>query len=184
MDAARTIAASSLFRGLAPRQCEPFVALARLRSVPRNEYLFRLGQPADALLILRSGVVRLTMPLSMNGKEREVVVQEACEGDTIAWSALIEPYRFTTSARAGTDVEALAFLPGDLQAGLEAHAEAGLRIMTNLAQVIARRLQVMHTMWSREFQRTVNHTFGWAAPRVGGVHEAELLGIGGELGAR
>ncbi|MBI2216124.1 MAG: Crp/Fnr family transcriptional regulator [Candidatus Rokubacteria bacterium] len=168
MDASNAVTGSSLFWGLSARQREPFAALARVQRVPEDEYLFRLGQPAEALLIVESGVVELTMPLSMNGKEREVVVQEAGAGETIAWSALIEPNRFTMSARAGTNVELLAFSAGELQAAIEAHPEAGLRIVTNLARVIARRLQVMHAMWTRELQRAVDDTFGEPAHRARG----------------
>lgn len=151
---------SSLFRGLTAEQCESFVPLARAQSISKGDYLFRLGQPAGTLFIIRSGVVQLTMPLSVKGGDREVVVQEARAGETIAWSALIEPYRYTMSARAGTEVELIGFSPRELQVALEAKPEVGLRILTNLAQVIARRLQVMHTMRTRELQRAVNVTFG------------------------
>jgi CRP-like cAMP-binding protein len=159
MDVLTAVTGSSLFGGLSAAQCEPFAALGRMQHVARHEHLFRLGQSAEALLIVHSGIVELTMPLSMNGKEREVVVQEAAEGETIAWSALVEPHRFTMSARAGTDVEVLAFSAAELQRAIEAHPEAGLQVVTNLARVIARRLQVMHTMWTRELQRAVNDRF-------------------------
>lgn len=154
------VAASSLFRGLMPDQCEPFGPLAGEQSVSKGGYLFRLGEPAARLLVIRRGTVELTMPLSLKGGDRDVVVEEARAGETIAWSALIEPYRFTMSARAGTDVELLAFSRHALQRAMEAHPDAGLQILANLARVIVRRLQVMQTMWTRELQRTVNVTFG------------------------
>ena len=151
---------STLFHGVTAAECEAFLPLVTERSARRDEYLFRLGSPAEALFIIRHGIVHLTMPLAMNGTVREVVVQEAEQGDTIAWSAFIEPYRFTMSARAGTDVELLAISTRDLQAALQAYPEAGVRVVTNLARVIAKRLQVMHAMWTREVQRAVNVTFG------------------------
>jgi glutaminase len=160
MDTLHTLAGSSLFRGLTAEQCEVFVPFAREQRVPKGDDLFRLGQPAGTLFIIRSGVVHLTMPLSMKDADREVVVEEVPAGETVAWSALIEPYRFTMSARAGTDVELIGFSPREFRMALEAHPDAGLRILTNLAMVIAKRLQVMHTMWTRELQRTVNMTFG------------------------
>jgi CRP-like cAMP-binding protein len=154
------LARSSLFSGLSVAQCEPFVPVACERRVSKGDYLFRLGEPAEALFIIRSGIVHLTMPLSMNGTEREVVVQEASAGETVAWSALIEPHRFTMSARAGSDVELLGFSTRVLQAALRANPDAGVQIVTNLATVIARRLQVMHAMWTRDLQRAVDETFG------------------------
>ena len=161
-DALQVIAASSLFHGLSMEQCQAFVPLARPHLVAKGEYLFRLGQLAPTLFIVRSGILELTMPLSMRGGEQEVAVEEARAGDTVAWSALIDPYRFTMSARAGSDVELLGFSPSDLRAALAAQPDIGLRILTNLAQVIARRLQVTQTMWTRELQRAVNVTFGSA----------------------
>ncbi len=159
MEARYDIAASSLFRGLTAEQCDPFVALASVKTMPKGDYLFRLGDTAGSLFVVRSGVVELTMPLAMQSGDREVVVEEARAGDTVAWSALVEPFRCTMSARAGTDVELLVFPPRALQTALETHADAGLRVLTNLAKVIARRLQVTHAMWTREVQRVVIETF-------------------------
>ena len=160
MDALDTIATSTLFRGLVRNQCASFVPVARERQVPQGEYLFRLGQEARALFIVRSGVVELTVPLAMNGRERDVVMEQARAGETVAWSALIEPYRFTMSGRTATDVGLLEFARTDLQAMLALNPEAGVRIMTNLAKVVGRRLHVVQAMWNRELQRTVTETFG------------------------
>ncbi len=105
------------------------------------------------------GLVELTMPLAIPGGDREVVVGIVRAGETLAWSALIEPHRFTMSARAGTDVELHGFARADLQAALRTHPEAGLRVLENLAKVVGRRLQVVQTLWTRSLQRSVNETF-------------------------
>jgi CRP-like cAMP-binding protein len=160
MDVLQALAASSLFQGVPPAQFEPLVPLAREERVRAGNHIFRLGDRAERLFIIRSGIVHLTMPIAVNGNERDVVVQEAREGETVGWSALVEPYRFTMSAAAGNDVELIAFSTRELQAVVEACPGAGLRIMANLARVIATRLQVMHTMWMRELQRAVSETFG------------------------
>lgn len=160
MDAAAAIASSRLFRGLTPGQCEPFGSIAHERRIPAGEHVFRLGQEAMVLFVVCNGIVELTVPLKMTGDDREVVVEEAHEGDTVAWSALVEPHRFTMSARARTDVELLGFARRDLQTMIVVQPDVGLRIVTNLAQVISRRLHVVQTMWNRELQRTVSETFG------------------------
>ncbi len=159
-DRERAIAGSTLFRGLSVEQCAPFVPLAREQAFSKGATLFRLGEEAGLLFVVRSGIVHLTMPLAMPGGDHEMVVQEAHERDTVAWSALIEPYRYTMSGRAGTDVTLLGFAPDRLQEAMAAHPAAGQRMLTNLAQVIARRLQVMQAMWTRELQRTVTVTLG------------------------
>lgn len=159
MDTASAIASSALFSGLTAEQCAPFALIAHERHVTAGDYVFRLGEGADTLFVIRAGTVELTLPLKMTGDDRDVIVEEAGQGDTIAWSALIEPHRFTMSARAGTDAELLAFARRDLQTMLAARPDAGVRIMTNLARVIGRRLHLVQTMWHRELQRTVSDTF-------------------------
>jgi glutaminase len=154
------MAASTLFRGLPAADCRPFVPIACEQRLSKGDELFRLGQAAESLFIIRTGVVHLTMPLWIKGSEREVVVQETGPGDTIAWSALIEPRRFTMSARIGSDAELLAFAADRLRAALDSHPGAGLRIMTNIATIIAQRLHVMQTMCARGLQRAVNETAG------------------------
>jgi len=161
-DILQALTASSLFHELSKAQCQAFVPLAHPQHVARGEYLFRLGQPAATLYVVRSGVVELTMPLSMRNGEQEVTVEEARAGDTVAWSALIAPYRFTMSARAGDDVELLGFSSSDLRAALAAKPDVGLSIMANLAQVIARRLQVTQVVWTRGLQRGVDVSLGAA----------------------
>lgn len=158
--ALEAMAASTLFRGVSTADCQPFVPITSERRLAKGDDLFRLGQAAESLFIIRTGVVHLTMPLWIKGSEREVVVQEAGAGATIAWSALIEPRRFTMSARMGSDVELLEFAGDRLRAALDAHPGAGLQVMTNIATVIAQRLQVMHTMCARGLQRAVNEAAG------------------------
>jgi CRP-like cAMP-binding protein len=160
METLTSLTDSNLFQGISANRCQPFVPLAQFELVNEGDHIFRLGERAERLFIVRHGIVNLTMPMSVNGREREVVVQEARPGDTIGWSAVIEPYRFTMSAVAGSSVELIAFSTRELQSVVEACPDAGLRIMTNLAKVIARRLQVMHAMWTRELQRAVSETFG------------------------
>lgn len=159
MDTAAVFAASTLFRGLTPEQCAPFVPIAREHRVAAREYIFRLGEEAELLFVVRRGTVELTLPLKLTGEDRDVVVEEAREGDTIAWSALIEPHRFTMGGRGQGDVELLGFARRDLQTLVVALPDAGVRIMTNLSRVMGHRLHLVQTMWHRELQRTVTDMF-------------------------
>ena len=158
MGTLQAIEGARLFRGLTAGQCAPFAPLAREQRFAKGETLFKLGDEASVLFVVRSGVVELTMPLSVHGAEQELVVGEAHPGETVAWSALIEPHRCTMSARAGSDVELLGFARADLQGALRADPETGMQVLTNLGMVVGRRLQVMQALWTRELQRSVNLT--------------------------
>lgn len=158
-DARGELAAAQLFAGLTAEQRAPFAPLARPSRAARGQRLFSMGEPAGVLYVVADGVVELTMPLAVSGGEHEVVVGVARAGETVAWSALIEPHRYTMSARAGTDVELVGFARADLQEALRGHPETGLRVLENLAQVVGRRLQVVQVLWTRALQRSVNETF-------------------------
>jgi hypothetical protein len=57
----------------------------------------------------------------MKGGDREVVAQEAHAGDTVAWSALIEPPRTRMSARDGMDGKLLGCPARELLAAPHPH---------------------------------------------------------------
>lgn len=46
--------------------------------------------------------------MEIRGQEQDVLVEERSPGQTVGWSALIPPYRFTLSATALPDTEVIA----------------------------------------------------------------------------
>src|SRR6201995_1777244 len=60
--------ASALFTGLSQRECMEIASCARARTFARDELLFTQGQPANNLILLESGSVKLTQ-LSPGGNE-------------------------------------------------------------------------------------------------------------------
>lgn len=144
-----------LLNGLSPAEVDQVLALGARMKVPSGASLFRLGDPADRLFLIERGQIRLTLPMKVRSREQDVLIEEKSPGQTVGWSALIAPYRFTLSATASLETEVVALSREKLQAFIEAWPAVGCKITFNLAVVIGRRLQLVQAMWLREMQRTV-----------------------------
>lgn len=150
---------AELFTGLSDEECRTVEGLGRRRGAAAGEVLFRLGDAADELLVIQHGRVELTFPLVVMGETKDTRFQSLEPGRTLAWSALVPPHRLTMSARASTEVELLAFERARVLEHLERHPNVGFRVMSNLAHVVATRLQEVLALWVREVQRNVSRTY-------------------------
>lgn len=144
-----------LFQGIDPADAQRLLAHATRFTVASGQPLFRLGAPADRLFIVERGRIALRLPIQVAGRREEVVLEELGPGQTVGWSALIPPHRFTLEAVASVDAEVLALLRDDLAAHFQASPEVGYAVTQNVASVVGQRLGIMQAMWLREIQRMV-----------------------------
>ena len=144
-----------LLDGLGTEQSREILALGKRLLLSSGAELFHLGEAADNLCVIQRGRVRLTLPMHVRGSDEEVLVEERVPGQTVGWSALIPPYRFTLSATTPLETEVLTLSREALLAHFAANPKAGQAVSLNLAAVIGQRLQLFQTMWLREMQRTV-----------------------------
>jgi CRP/FNR family transcriptional regulator, cyclic AMP receptor protein len=115
-----------LLDGLSSDETEQVLALGTRLIVPSGNELFRLGDPADRLFLTESGRIRLTLPMQVRGREEDIFVEERSPGQTVGWSALIPPYRFTLTATAPLLDAAVIALPREaLREYLAANPAAG-----------------------------------------------------------
>jgi CRP-like cAMP-binding protein len=103
--------------------------------------------------------IALTLPIRIRGGQEEVLVEEKLPGETVGWSGLVPPHRFTLNATAAIDSELLGFARASVLDHFAAHPAVGHTVTRNLAAVIGRRLQVFQTMWLREMQRVVEQRY-------------------------
>jgi CRP-like cAMP-binding protein len=145
-----------LLNGLSSTEAQEVLGLGTRLIVPSGVLLFRLGDPADRLFLTERGQIKLTLPMRLRGREEDIFVEERSPGQTVGWSALIPPYRFTLTATAALfEAEVIALPREPLLQYFAAHPAAGYKLALNLAVVIGHRLQLFQTMWLREMQRTV-----------------------------
>ena len=154
-----------LLHGLSSAEREQVLALGEKITVPSGGSLFRLGDPADHLFLTERGRIRLTLPMMVRSREQDILIEERSPGETVGWSALVPPYRFTLSATAPLETEVIALPREALLAFCDSSPAVGYRIGMNLAILVGQRLQLVQAMWLREMQRTVEQ-------RAAGVGDA------------
>ena len=146
---------TDLLKGLSPEEEAKVTELGERTTVAAGQVLFRLGEAADRVYLVIRGRVALTLPLRVDEGEEDVLIEERLAGETLGWSALVPPHRFTLKAAAVTDCEFLAFPRVALVDHFTAHPHIGHIVTRNVASVIGHRLGVFQTLWLREMQRSV-----------------------------
>jgi len=146
---------ADLLHGLTPAEAERLLALGQRLGMGPGATLFRLGDAADSIYLVARGRLRLTLPMQVRNQEEDVLVEERSSGQTVGWSALIPPYRFTLTARAAVVTEVIVFGRETLNNFFEENPRIGYTVSLNLSCVIGQRLQLFQAMWLREIQRMV-----------------------------
>jgi CRP/FNR family transcriptional regulator, cyclic AMP receptor protein len=144
-----------LLTGLSQDEVDAILALGTKHTLCHGWELFHLGDVADSIYLVLRGRIRLTLPMAVRGQDEDVLVEERRPGETVGWSALTPPYRFTLTAKAPLDTQVIALPREALLEYFEAHPAVGRLVLLNLAAVIGHRLQLFQAMWLREMQRTV-----------------------------
>lgn len=103
-----------------------------------DSYLFREGEIADKLYLIRSGRVALDIDVHERGPIR---IQTVGPGEILGWSWLISPFRWHFSACAVADVRAIALDGKCLRTKCERDHDFGYEMLKRLAQVVERRLE-------------------------------------------
>jgi len=146
---------ADLLQGLDPAEAERVLALGKRMVLTTGAELFHLGDVADCIYVVSRGQLRLTLPMHVRSRQEDVMVEQRSSGQTVGWSALIPPYRFTLTATAPLETEVVALSREELKDYFTAHPETGYVVSVNLSRVIGNRLQVFQAMWLREVQRMV-----------------------------
>jgi len=144
-----------LLNGLSPERAAGLMALGNRLLLTTGSELFHLGDAAENIYVVARGRVRLTLPMEVRGHEENILVEERSSGQTVGWSALIPPYRFTLTASAQLDTAVIAFSREALTSYFANHPDTGYAVSLNLSSVIGHRLQLFQAMWLREIQRMV-----------------------------
>ncbi len=146
---------TDLLTGLNNEEEAQVMALGSPIALRPGEVLFELGEEADRVFQVVRGRIALTLPMQIRGAQEDVLVEERLTGETLGWSGLIPPHRFTLKATAPVDVELLAFPRAGLQGYFASHPTVAYCVTRNVAVVIGHRLGVFQAMWLREMQRVV-----------------------------
>lgn len=126
-----------IFQDLTSRELKHLCRLIYERSYQSGEYLFEKGQPGTAMFIIKSGMVKVTVP----GSEGEADLATIMPEDFLGELALLDDTPRSASARAEEKTEALAFFREDLNELAETRPGIAVKIMKGLAVIIGQRLK-------------------------------------------
>jgi CRP/FNR family transcriptional regulator, cyclic AMP receptor protein len=146
---------ADLLKGLSEVEAGRVLALGKRMVLTTGAELFHLGDTAESIYLVSRGRLRLTLPMQVRSREEDVFVEERLSGQTVGWSALIPPYRFTLTATAPLETEVIALPREALNQYFAANPDTGYAVSFNLSCVVGERLQLFQAMWLREIQRMV-----------------------------
>jgi CRP/FNR family transcriptional regulator len=129
--------ASPVFAGLPSRELESLARAAREEPFRPRDYVFREGDPALWLCLVRSGHVRIVRH-SRTGKD--VVLELLGPGEVFGGVAAIERRPYPAAAQA-TEPSAVVKIPADVAIAL---AERHPSVVREMALLIGRRLRAAH----------------------------------------
>lgn len=133
----RILATHPFFEGVDAQTVKRFAGCASNHKWDSGATIFREGDPAEQVYLLREGqvAVELIQPA------RDAIMLETLDGgDVLGWSWLLPPYHWHFEARAVTPVRALALHGACLRRKCAEDHEFGYILMKRMCEVIARRL--------------------------------------------
>ena len=117
---------------------DSLIAITIEEQFQKGKWLFYKDQMADKIYLVKKGAVELLIKVQ-DTIEIPIAIMRPDNG-CVGIGALVEPFRYTLSARCTDDSTLLAMKREDLQALMRKDHELGCIIMKNLAQKLLSRL--------------------------------------------
>jgi len=127
------------FAGLTEMELESLANIACEVTFRSDELIFDEGDPAHTLYLLLDGWVDIVVEANEKGQHRQLVTT-LTPGNIFGWSALVEPYTYTSSAVCASPVQTIGFGRKKLQTLFEADPRLCYTLTMRVCQVIAARL--------------------------------------------
>lgn len=130
-----------LFKGSTVEKMEGVLELFQERQLDQNATIFTQNMPAEALYIIRSGKVRISM---MAGEGEEMGLLLLGPGEFFGELALIQEANRLVTARAETPVELLLLTRRDFQALIEQEPRIAAKALVVITKLLAMRVRTYH----------------------------------------
>lgn len=132
------LAATWLTRELDAPALAQLARIGWLASLPAGSVLMREGEVNDVMAIVLEGRVSLRMRVPERGQVSILTVEA---GDVVGWSALVPPYRATSTAVGLVDTELVQFDGPRLRDAIATNAGFAVQLYPMLLKAVARRLE-------------------------------------------
>lgn len=129
---------SVLFKGSSNEELELVLGLFQERQIKPNASIFTEKMPAEAMYIIKSGSVRITM---MAGEGEEMGLLLLGPGEFFGELALIQEEARLVSARADTSVDLLLLTRKDFHALLDLDPRTACRVLMAITKLLTMRVK-------------------------------------------
>ena len=130
-----SIMESDLFKGVSQRFITRIANGAEELDYKKNSVIFKRGEEASCFYVLATGDVHIEI-----GETEETLAVNR-PGEVFGWSALVEPYRYTATAKCVRDTRAIRISRDLVESAIKEHPSEGLAVLKNLTGIIAGRLR-------------------------------------------
>ncbi len=150
-----------VFKGIDEVYIKKLANLGQEAVHAKGHIIFREGEEAKALYILRDGQVSLEMRVDMGQGQgvHQATVDTAKKGAAFGWSALVEPHKYTLTATCLEPVSLIVFEADKLRNLLESDPNLGYQVMKRMAGLVASRLE--HTRSLLLSERGLSNVPSW-----------------------
>ena len=152
-----TLKEFAFFQGFNDSHLKKVAAIALEESYEAGGSMYQKGDPARSLFLVREGKIILVMEnyMGLHKAPMQITVDVITRGESMGWSALVDPYIYTLGARCIDRVEVIALDAVKLRALLNRDSRLGYKMMQATAKVIASRLN--HTRIILIGERGLSH---------------------------
>lgn len=138
MDNLELLHKTALFMGSSKEEIELILGLFQERRIKPNSTIFTENMPAEALYIVKSGTVRITM---MAGEGEEQGLLLLGPGEFFGELALVQESNRLVTARAEAPVELLILTRKDFHVLIELAPRTAARVLVIVAKLLAMRIK-------------------------------------------
>lgn len=125
-----SLRASQLFAGLPPADLEQVAAVTVLKSLEKNEYLFREGEVSRGFYVVQRGAVNVHR---VNAVGKEQIIHVFRTGESFAEAALATDAGYPADARALEPTQVLLVQKAGMIELLKRRPELGLRMLASMS---------------------------------------------------
>lgn len=135
-----TLANFDLFKGISADILEEIAQFCEDVFVTKNGYVFREGERAEKVHLLVKGSIALRVNLTSRPDFVTVSIVSR-PNQTLGWSGVVAPNHYTASAYCEEDSHLIAIPADKFMKVMEAHPEAGFKMMLRITEIISDRLR-------------------------------------------
>ena len=128
---------SLLFRGSSSEEVDLALGMFHERQVQGNTVIFTERSPAEAIYVIKSGSVRISMK---DGSGRDADLLHLGPGEFFGELALLQEHHRVVSAKTDGPTELVFMTRKDFQGLLDIDPRTGARILLGIAQLLAMRV--------------------------------------------